>query len=44
MPLYFSWGQIGTLDSKYNEVYADYMFGGMVFDTKNFYGVCDDEK
>ncbi len=44
MPLYFSWGQIGTLDSKYNEVYADYIFGGIVFDTKNFYRVCDEEK
>ena len=43
-PLCFSWGKVKVLDSIDNDDYSDCMFGGMVFDTKNLYGVCDDEK
>lgn len=43
-PLCFSWGKVKVLDSIDNDDYSDCMFGGMVFDTKNFYGVCDEEK
>ena len=43
-PLCFSWGKVDVLDSIDNDDYSDCMFGGMVFDTKNLYGVCDDEK
>lgn len=43
-PSCFSWGKVDVLDSIDNNDYSDCMFGGMVFDTKNLYGVCDDEK
>lgn len=43
-PLYFSWGIVDVFYRIDNDDYYDCIFGGMVFDTKHLYGVCDEEK